>query len=351
MKKSELQELIREEVRKVLQSRNVIKEAFASNILRKVTSQSKNDRLNRYLSNKLPAAFKNYTGTAIDKIQDSDFIEMNPIEAYRNLKKAPEKYVVFYYSTKEKTNPYAGQDVYHSDKIIPADTLIAMATGENEFISYFASSYHSSGGANLTKDNKSRYTSNIGMSKDTGKYGSNIYNVKRAAEVSDVAYVLNIKAIQAKYSISDLTSARREAKKNAIAFKTPEQFKADNLARYKEILATRAGSTNIDLLVKDVITKLSTQITDAVTAKTPGRYEKIIIGVNSRGQEVRISDATYLMGKVMDNYNNYARYMDQAAEAKDTGYTWGRDYEKQANQYALEIKKISQKIDKLDYAW
>jgi hypothetical protein len=78
----------------------------------------------------LPQAFYNMAKLALDKIQDIDILEMTPDQAKKE-KRA--RAVYFYFTTNEKENPYAGKNSWNA-KSIPANTLLAITDGSNEWM-------------------------------------------------------------------------------------------------------------------------------------------------------------------------------------------------------------------------
>ena len=129
-----------------------------------------------------------------------------------------------------------------------------------------------------------------------------------------------------------------------------KDFKKQNLERYQNILATRAANDDIDGLVKGAIEELTDQIKAAVNKSEFGRYGEILIGLDPKGREVRISDASSIMSKILGDYSRYVEYKNTAATYTAQGER-SSYYDKEAANYAKSLKDRANKIKKYDYAW
>lgn len=290
-----------------------------------------------------------YAKVQLDQITDADLMEMRPMEAY---KRKAGKELVFYVCKNETQNPYADSGAWRHDKVVPPNTLIAVANGQNEFMgTTWTGSYRSK--ADDRKQTMSTNGSDIGVNKSYKGYGaSGLYNVKRIAEVADTAYVLNIDALNARFSTNTIANARAEAKRGAVALVDPKRFKEENLARYKTILANRASSDTdaLDKMVEKAINDSTNLLNQALKSKKIGRYGDIIAGEDPKGREVKLSDVTDFMKRVLDDYGRFVQYTEQAKEDARNNHS-GSYYEREAKNYALSTKQRIQKLDKLDIAW
>ena len=290
-----------------------------------------------------------YTKIQLDQITDADLMEMRPMEAY---KRKAGKELVFYVCKNETQNPYADSGAWRHDKVVPPNTLIAVANGQNEFMgTTWTGNYRSK--ADDRKQTMSTKGSDIGVNKNYKGYGaSGLYNVKRIAEVADTAYVLNIDALTARFNTNTIANARAEAKRGAVALVDPKRFKDENLARYKTILANRVSSDTdaLDKMVEKAINDSTNLLNQALKSKKIGRYGDIIAGEDPKGREVKLSDVTDFMKRVLDDYGRFVQYTEQAKEDAKRG-GGGSYYEREAKNYALSTKQRIQKLDKLDIAW
>jgi len=330
MKKSELIQIIREEVRNVLRSR--LNEAFKSSILRDIIKTIQGSARFGMVTD-FANSFAKQSKIPLDQVTDDDIQEMSPDAAYKMIRKSgdPRLYVVFM-NKAGGTNPYA-KDKWNTT--IPPNSLIAIANGQNMFLHVAYTRYSNEPDLRASKD-----SSNIGIEKSGGRYGTGIVNVKRASEVSDVAYVIDSSKLHAAgKDTSALQSLRTRQKTGAVAFMTPEQFRKDNFTRYKEILRNQAAATPVDKMVMEFINLATAAITKAVSTATVNRYNQITVGT-LKGRDVTASDLSYTMRNVLDNFERYTSYMKQAAEAGESP-TGGRTsyYTNEAKAYALQIKE------------
>jgi len=310
----------------------IVNEALGSPILAGILNL-------RYADSDLFKWFYGTTKVALDKIQDSDIVTMTPNEAYRWKGRG----VVFYVSTREKENPY-GDDERIST--IPANTLLAVASGDNKF---YGTDWTKWGGKKLKTIDKVRAgQSGVGISKTgSGWNATGLWNVKRISEVSDVAYVVDLDALS-NLSTASLTSSRADAKKGAIAMISDKDFKQQNMAKYKEILATRYENDGIDGEVQRAIENATSMITSGMRNPKIGPYGDITFGKGKRGNDIRMSDISNWMTNLMNDYERYVRYSN---EAKDSKYGPNTYAEREKKGYALSIKEKIEKFKKNDIGW
>lgn len=305
-----------------------INEAFASPILAGILNL-------RLADNDL---FKYFYGAAkiqLDKIQDSDIITTTPSEAYRWKGNG----FVFYVSTTEKENPYSPDS---RTSIIPANTLLAIASGDNKFM---GTNWTKWTGKSLSKlDKITQYNSGVGIKKPgSGWDATGLFSVKRIAEVSDVAYIVDLDALRANYSAQGVRSDRAAARSGATAMISDKDFKQQNMARYKEIIATRYENDGIDQEVQRAIENATSMITAGIRKMEVNGYGEISFGKGKRGNLIRISDISNWMNNLMNDYERYVRYSN---DSKGNDY-----YAKEKKTYALSIKEKIEKFKKNDIGW
>jgi hypothetical protein len=318
----------------VSEQSDIVAESLGSSILGGILNL-------RYADSDLFKWFYGATKIALDKVQDSDIITMTPNEAYRWKGRG----IVFYVSTREKENPYAPYERgYTSVPTIPANTLLAIASGDNKF---YGTNYSKwiNGGKTLSKDIKiTNYDSGIGIGKSgRGWNATGLSSVKRISEVSDVAYVVDLDALSG-YSTEDVRGTRREAKKGAAAFITDKQFRESNMAKYREILATRYDNDGVDREVQNAIDDATNMLSKGLRASTTDEYGTITIGKNKRGGEIRLNDLTNWMSNLLRDYSEYVRYSNEVKN----GSSYSEKYKK---QYALSIRSYIDKFKKNDINW
>jgi hypothetical protein len=278
---------------------------------------------------------------ALDKIQDVDIIEMDP-ETAKKEKRANAVY--FYFTTNEKENPYSSSD--WSTRTIAANTLLAITNGQNEWMN----AEWQRRGARTLKVTKRDDSAGVAKSSANSSYGSKISSLKQVVELADRAYCLDLDILRARYSTSELTSQRADAKRGATAFQNDKDFKAENIRRYNEILATKAAELPLDSLVSKAIETIADQIKDGIAKGLKGRYDELIVGLDPKGREVKMNDAANLMRNILDEYSRYVGDAVNQEKEAAAGYG-GSYYTGSMKQRAKNIQDYLKKVDNLNYAW
>ena len=326
MKLTEFRKLIREEVRKVLNTRQ-LNEAFKSNILRSVFKDLKSTKTNARVASAFADSFVKYSEIALDQVTDADIQEVTPAQGLKMAKSGDRKIFVIFFSKQGGKNPYAKESW---NKNIEPNTVIAIANGANEFLDVkFYGSYRNQQ-AGIATD---KAASQMGYEKSGGRYGTGIVNVKRASEISDTAYVIDankLAASGAATSVKDKLKLRTTQKTGAVAFLSPEKVKQDNLSRYREILTMQAAASPVDKLVLEIIEGLTRSIADAVKASKMTKYDQIMVAKKGN-KEITASDAAYFLRSVLDAFEYYTRYKAASQRPGD----W---YDTDAAKYAKQIK-------------
>ena len=296
----------------------------------------------------LAKAFYGATKLKLDQIEDEDLLTTTPASAYKNKQ---DNTIVFYISDTEKPNPYAPEDAYYSNKTIPGQGyLLAVASGDNKFYEQVWASYHSKTRTMKTVDNNPSDSIGIGK-KYSGWDATGLYNVKRIAEVADRAIIVNVALLAQKYSASTERAERAAAKKGAIAFKSDKDFKTENMARYRTIIAQKAAAMPMDSLVAKAIETMSEQIKTALDKKEKGRYGDIIVGKNAKGAEASMSAVAHHMQRILDDYSRYVGIVaqqEQSVAKYGEAESW---YKKEVEQKAFELKGRLDQVDSFSYIW
>ena len=315
-----------------------VNEAFKSMKLAQLLTLSKKSSWNKGIAQE----FYNYTKVKLDLIEDHDLLEVDPQTAYKQ--KGGTK-VKFFLIDNEKQSPYT-EDSYDG-RIQPG--LIAVLNGNNDFMGAVYRRYSNEKGRILTKTDKA---DSLGVDKRRKGYGATgLSSAKRIADFADRAIVVDIDILRQRYSAEQQRTERAAAQKGAIAFKSDKEFKAENIARYNEILANKAAALPLDKMVKGAIDKLADQIKEGVAKGEKGRYGDIIIGKNSKGNEAKMRDASNHMSNILDDYGRYVQYI---ADGEKEIAEWGKEnsyYAREAKTYAKNIKDKINQIDTFDYAW
>jgi len=321
---------------------STLNEAFASAKLASIlTGANKMDK-------DLPSAFYSMSKLALDKIQDIDIIEMTPDQAKKE-KRASAVYL--YFTTNEKENPYAGKSSYNKHTI-PSNTLLAITDGSNEWMATeWQRSYTGDKKSIRTlKTTKRDDSAGIDKSGASDQYGSGISSMKQVVDLADRAYCLDLTVLKARYSTLAQKDERSAAKKGATAFMNDKEFKAENKKRYNDILASKAATMPMDSIVLDAIDTLGAQIKDGISKGEKGKYGDLILGLDPRGRELNLSDASNLMRNILDEYARYVGDVANDEKEKLAGYG-GNYYSASLNQRAKNITDLVKKIATKSYAW
>ena len=322
---------------------STLNEAFASAKLASIlTGANKMDK-------DLPSAFYNMSKLALDKIQDIDIIEMTPEQAKKEKRSNA---VYLYFTTNEKPNPYAGKETWSGERTIPANTLLAITDGSNEWMATeWQKSYsRKQEPARILKTTSRDNSAGFPKSGARSHYGSGISSMKQVVDLADRAYCLDLDVLRARYSTTAQRDERAAAKKGAIAFQNDKDFKAENLNRYNDIIANRAASMPIDKMVQDAIDTLATQIKDALIKGEKGKYGDIIVGKTDKGREAKLQDASNHMKNILDDFQRYVNYTNQSELEKKAGYT-GNYYQSSVKDYAKRVTDKIKQIGNFTYAW
>jgi hypothetical protein len=323
---------------------DILNEAFASAKLASLLTGA------NAMPKDLPKAFYNMSKLALDKIQDIDIIEMDPQTAKKE-KRANAVYL--YFTTNEKENPYAKRDSWSGDRTIPANTLLAITDGNNEWMNAEWSRYNkrqSQKDGRVLTTTKRDDSAGFNKSAANASYGTGISSMKQVADLADRAYCLDLDILKARYSTTALKAEREVAKKGATAMMDPRTFKDANKARYNEILSQKAAAMPLDSVVLDAIETLSNQIKDALGKGEKGNYGELIMGHDPKGREVKLSDASNLMRNILDEYQRYVGDVAQSEKEVEAGYTGGY-YANSIKQRAKNISDYVKKIENKNYAW
>lgn len=335
----------------VNESYNEINEALKSSKLRNLLSMGKSHK-------EILKAIYGKTKIALDKVEDHQIQDIDPEDGQTV------KGIVFYYTTQEKKNPYADPDSYWN-QTFPANALLAIGTGKefyyitNDYRKGKGDRYSLSTNADAGRYSRSMSTSDVGFNKNyRGWNASGLGSVKRVQAVADAAFVINPEGMD---TTLDKRELRAKSREGAIAFTDPKDFKRANELRYKEILTKRASKEPIDKMVEKAIDDIADLMKDAIKNQTKNKYGEIIAGTGADGRAYRINDLTNFASRIMDDYERWASYINQATEAEkalkddegDHSYSQYsiKRYKIDAAEYAKSIKDRLKKLKKRNLAW
>ena len=326
----------------------IVNEALKSSKLRNLLSMHKTHK-------SILKAIYGKTKIALDKVEDHQLQDIDPKDG-QNVKG-----IVFYYTTQEKDNPYADPDSYWNQKF-PANALLAVGTGkEFYYVSYDYRNGRGEGYSLSTSATRSfrRSNADVGYNKNyRGWDASGLGSVKRVQAVADAAFVID----PANFGTTiDKRELRAKSREGAIAFQDDREFRRANELRYKEILTKRASKEPIDKMVEKAIDDIADLMKAAMKNQTKNQYGEIVAGTGANGRAYRINDLTHFASKIMDDYERWASYINQAAEAEKSLKDEGGDssysqysikrYKTDAAEYAKSIKDRLKKLKKRNLAW
>lgn len=187
--------------------------------------------------------------------------------------------------------------------------------------------------AYITKNglgSKSKYGSGDKVGLDIKGKNSAISMSTLPVVVYRVAYEDLVTPMQAKQQM------RADMKFGAIAFKTSNQFKQENLRRYKDALEKSADkSEKLHKLVLACVKHSNDLVNSSLNNQVKDNYGEF--GVEVDGKIYSLQAVTNLQNKIL---NNYGRYTDYDTRAAGEDEQWHKDYyENERASYALELKK------------
>lgn len=271
----------------------LVTESVQSRILGRIIAAGSG---NKFSGKSLGKHLYGFLGSALDKITDEMFTEMDPLEA-KKMRGSPEK-LLFWVTTQDKENPRAGKDYYYDDKV-PANTLVALTDGDRKWFSF----QNRWGSTKLAREDKAR-KSDVGFEKSGGKYGTGITNLKAVSELADVVYVLNAETVAAKLSTKNIQDERAKMKADALAMQDPSTIRKENEKRYREILANRYTEQS---LKEDIVNSMK-----AFNQKAERVMELLIEGeVRSNDPVVRTSRTRYYAREIFRPVEDIMRTLDE----------------------------------------
>lgn len=314
MKKSEIKQIIREEVINLIRGQ-YINETFGDPIAAKL-SKLGGMGTTRW-QNFWKSSAKTYD-IAWDKLPKGSFRKV-PVGS-TDVKKG----MAFYVINSDKPNPFAGSSRWTYDNNLKGPAVLAV-TIDNK-IQY----YGRSGGI----EKKGGYKQGDAVGK--GSYGTLM--VKKLKELADVVYIFDLESYRG--GTSALKAKRAELKLGKDTFKDARAWKQANLDRYKKILDARVGSRDqVDTMVAKIVKMSNEIVAEAMALPKIGKYGKIKAIVNNK--EVELENVTKAMSRALYYYGEYIQYQNdlEAADDYSKRYTL-----KRKNDKAGDIKTILNKF-------
>lgn len=343
-----------------------LNEAFKSRLLGSLVGKGK-----------LAPAIYNATKLALDKIEDGDLITTTPELARKAL---GGNKITLYISDVKKKNPYAdqdeidmwlrtGRDELKTDPteapgyfIEGGGVVIAALNGDNEFLyitkdprghdEYHDGKYKSDYRLVNVKNKNFRDERSYGIGKGSGEYGKKfgLTSLKKVADVSDRAVVIDIDALEKRLSTKGKIELRASQKDGALKYSNPYQIIAANKERYRNILNDAAAKLPLAEMAKDAVDSISKQIEDAVSKSNKAESNDIVIGADKKGNQVTTDDAARLSDVILGKLRTYSEDLDrQERSIKQYGAVSNFakvDY----LEYSRWFKKAIKKIETFDYS-
>lgn len=347
-----------------------LNEAFKSSILRRLMG----------VNSDLPAAIANGAKLAIDQIEDGDLITTTP-ELARKAKGGNK--ITLYISDVKKKNPHADQ--YDMDlwlrlqKIMKvkdpdpkdapgyfidgADNILAVLDGDNEFLyitrdprpdneyndGKWRDDYRLTDAKGKNFDDERAYGIGKGSGKGAKQYG--LTSLKRVADVSDRAVVIDINALEKRYSTKGKIALRADQKDGALKYKDPWDIIEANKTRYRDILADAATKLPYAKMAKDAVDLINSQIKDGL--KEFGEElpeDSMVIGNDKKGNQITTYDAARLSHDCLVMLKSYSMGVESEEWSMKEYGDVSANSKLDALKHSRWFKKAIKKIEGFDYS-
>jgi len=181
----------------------------------------------------------------------------------------------------------------------------------------------------------------------SSKAGIDMKGARSVAGMSEMPHVtFEVDYQRTGADVQGKVASRADQKQGALALKSAESMKKDNVARYKKILQANANNKGkIDELVGKTVRKVNQDIEAAIKAQELDQYGNLQIGDGKYG----VDNAGSQIRSLLSDYARYVRDMQQAAKDSDRG-NGNNYYQATSNTYALDIKNKCAKMAKGDYS-
>lgn len=327
MTKNQLRQLIREEIINSKQNRRTgrksLNEAFGSSKLNNLYNKYKKEWNSFNKNNYISKLYKKYN---IDwaKIPDDSVEIMDPLSA---LGKKNSLIIWVSTSTKESTRANKWNSTVHKG-------ILGITHGRK--IVDLGSGY--------------KY-------KDKAvTHEGGLVNSKALSEYSDEAYCIDFDIIT-KYqnALMDLKEKRRQWQGGV--FKTDKEFKAQNLARYKEIIKQKVlATTDVDKIFKELCDIVNSKITESYTKIRElenGKWNKFKVGeVETYGRinDVKVRDIIRYQQDAFDIMERYLDQEEQIKEMEEREQKVWNFYKEDLKRYQLELNNKLKEVKKIKFA-
>jgi hypothetical protein len=313
MKKSDLKNIIREEIVNIL--RGQLNEAFADPELAKLAKmKGLGGGWNRFFTN-----FAKTHDIAWDKLPKGTLTKSTNVTNDPRIKNG----LVFWMIDREKPNPYRSDRYWDSSYTLRPGVLAVTLNGKIQ--------YMDRGGVGPKGSGRGRSDA----SSAVGQAGRGMLMVKKLKEMADHILTMDFESFRG--GTTAVKAKRAELKLGKDTFKDHRAWKQANLKRYKQILDARVGTRDqVDRLVGEIVKIANQAVKDGMEVVKMGKYDRLMTTIN--GNEVTLESVTQGMSRALSKYAEYIRYAN-AAE-KDKKMDWGSDWnDRAAKDVAGRLKK------------
>lgn len=323
MTRSDVVKMIKEELVKVLKEQSALNEVFADPLATKLNKMAS---LNSRWRNFWRATASKYD-LAWDKLPKGSFRKVSPTDP------AVKKGLAIYVVEKEKDlSQWKATSSWDWNKTVKPGVL---AVTVDNVIQYWHGSRYGddSIGAKSTRSFRSTQTA-------VGKDIRGTLQTKKIKEIADVVYLLDLESLRG--GTTELKAKRAEMKIGRIDFSDPKKYAMANRKRYEELLKDKIGSQDqMDSAVKEVVMSVNDAIMKAFDLPRQDKWGNMVTDVN--GKEVRISDLSYWMTRLTQQYQYYINAVNEwkrAPERDDDGWNEKKYYADKVKEQALDLKKL-----------
>jgi len=306
MKKSDIKQIIREEVIELIKEQ-YLTEAFADPLLRTLanTRGMGNSKWSSFFTK-----FANTHDIAWDQLPKGSVTKSTNMNDPR-IKNG----LVFWMIDQEKRNPYASDYNYYTSRTLYPGVLAVTLNGKIQYM----------GGDKVGM--KSRR-----MDSPVGQGTRGMLMVKKLKETADSLLTMDFENFRG--GTSALKAKRADLKLGKDTFKDAKAWKRANLDRYKSILDARVGTRDVvDAMVGKIVKIANQAVADGMELIKTNNYDELLTSIG--GNEVAMNNVTSSMTRALRQYAEYIRFAN-AAEKEQYG-----DYnDRAAKETAGYIKKI-----------
>jgi hypothetical protein len=322
MKRSDIRQLIREEIIKELRTK--LHEAFADPIASKLAKMAG-------MSNKWKNFWRSSAKTydiAWDKVPKGSFRTVSTSDA------AAKKGMAFWIATSEKATTRSG---YSWDNVKPGVVAVTI----DGKIQYFAGS----GGIGSKGSMGARRR---GEPVGQGKRGTLQY--KKLPEYSDIVYIFDLESYRG--GTKELKAKRAKLQLGKDVFTDPKAWKRANLQRYHDMIADKIGTKGkVEKMTAEIVKWANEAIIDAMGLQKTTEYGDI--EATLAGNAVKMDDVTRYMSNALQAFSRYIQSENsQAKHAKKYPEYAADSYELGAmKEKAMDIKSIHDQFKKGKFKW